>query len=93
MRKKLIYFSCRFFLCFIALCFKILETPNQRRKIMGLDMYLSRKIYIGANHDFNKVKGTIKITREGYDRENETVIENEPVKQQRKLSQFQNVPF
>jgi hypothetical protein len=47
---------------------------------MGLDMYLSRKIYIGANHDFNKVKGSIKITRQGYDRENETVIENEPVK-------------
>jgi hypothetical protein len=47
---------------------------------MGLDMYLSRKIYVGANYDFNGVQGTIKLTRKGYDRENETVIEKEPIK-------------
>ena len=29
---------------------------------MGLDMYLEKRIYIGANYNFNKVEGTIDIT-------------------------------
>lgn len=32
---------------------------------MGLDMYLSKKIYIGANYDFNEVEGTVSLTRKG----------------------------
>lgn len=33
---------------------------------MGLDMYLNRHIYIGANYaDINKVEGTIEITKHG----------------------------
>lgn len=31
---------------------------------MGLDMYLRKKIYIGANYEHNKVKGQINITKE-----------------------------
>ena len=30
---------------------------------MGLDMYLSRKIYVGANYDYNNVKGTCNLQR------------------------------
>lgn len=30
---------------------------------MGLDQYLSKKIYIGANYEHNNVKGTIELTR------------------------------
>jgi hypothetical protein len=30
---------------------------------MGLDMYLRKKIYIGANYERNNVKGEINITR------------------------------
>jgi hypothetical protein len=30
---------------------------------MGLDMFLNRKIYIGANYNHNGVKGTIDITK------------------------------
>lgn len=29
---------------------------------MGLDMYLTRKIYVGGEHKHNKVKGTVNIT-------------------------------
>lgn len=29
---------------------------------MGLDMYLNRRIYIGANYEHNNVKGTISLT-------------------------------
>lgn len=32
---------------------------------MGLDMYLSRKKYVGANYEFRNVKGTIDITIDG----------------------------
>jgi hypothetical protein len=32
---------------------------------MGLDMFLSKKIYIGANYDFENVKATIHITKNG----------------------------
>jgi hypothetical protein len=32
---------------------------------MGLDMYLTKKIYIGANYKHNNVKGKISITKEG----------------------------
>lgn len=32
---------------------------------MGLDMYLSRKVYIGANYEHNKIKGEINITKDG----------------------------
>ena len=32
---------------------------------MGLDMYLTRKKYIGAEYNFNKIKGTIFITKDG----------------------------
>ncbi len=30
---------------------------------MGLDMYLTRKIYVGGEHKHNKVKGTVNITK------------------------------
>lgn len=36
---------------------------------MGLDMYLRKKMYIGANYEHNNIKGVIYITRD-----------NEPVK-------------
>lgn len=29
---------------------------------MGLDMYLSKRVYVGANYDHNNVKGNIEIT-------------------------------
>lgn len=32
---------------------------------MGLDMYLNKKIYIGANYDFNKITGTLDIKQNG----------------------------
>ena len=32
---------------------------------MGLDMYLNKKIYIGANYDFNGIEGKIEITKRG----------------------------
>jgi len=32
---------------------------------MGLDMFLSSKLYIGANHEHNKVSGKIELTRDG----------------------------
>lgn len=32
---------------------------------MGLDMFLTKKIYIGANYDFNDVVGSIDITARG----------------------------
>ena len=32
---------------------------------MGLDMYLNRKIYIGANYDWNGVEGDLKIKKKG----------------------------
>ncbi len=32
---------------------------------MGLDMYLMRKTYIGANYEFNKITGAISIFRDG----------------------------
>jgi len=32
---------------------------------MGLDMYLVRKKYIGANYEHNEVKGTIDLTSKG----------------------------
>jgi len=32
---------------------------------MGLDMYLTKKIYIGANYEHNKVAGKIELTRGG----------------------------
>lgn len=34
---------------------------------MGLDMYLSKESYIGANYEHREVKATIKITIEGVD--------------------------
>lgn len=30
---------------------------------MGLDMYLSKHIYLGANYEHNNVKGSIKLTK------------------------------
>lgn len=30
---------------------------------MGLDMYLTRKVYVGANYKHNNVKGTIELTK------------------------------
>ena len=38
---------------------------------MGLDMYLNKRIYIGANYNHNNVKGVIELTQ-GHD--------NEPIK-------------
>ena len=32
---------------------------------MGLDMYLNKKIYIGANYHFNKITGTLDIKQNG----------------------------
>lgn len=32
---------------------------------MGLDMYLYKKIYIGAKYELNNVKGTISLTQNG----------------------------
>ena len=32
---------------------------------MGLDMYLRRSVYIGANYEHNKIEGEINITRNG----------------------------
>lgn len=32
---------------------------------MGLDMYMSRKIYIGGNYEHNEVTGTIDIQKKG----------------------------
>lgn len=32
---------------------------------MGLDMYLNKKIYIGAEYDINEIEGKIEITRHG----------------------------
>jgi hypothetical protein len=32
---------------------------------MGLDMYLSRKTYIGANYEHRNVKGKVEITIDG----------------------------
>lgn len=32
---------------------------------MGLDMYLRRKVYIGANYEHNDIKGEITLTRQG----------------------------
>jgi len=32
---------------------------------MGLDMYLTKKIYIGANYEHNKVAGKIELARDG----------------------------
>lgn len=32
---------------------------------MGLDMYLNKKVYIGANYEHNKVTGSIEIFRDG----------------------------
>lgn len=32
---------------------------------MGLDMYLTKKIYIGANYEHNKVAGEITLTKDG----------------------------
>lgn len=29
---------------------------------MGLDMYLSKRVYVGANYEHNKVKGKIELT-------------------------------
>lgn len=31
---------------------------------MGLDMYLSKKIYVGANYEHNKVEGVIELTKD-----------------------------
>lgn len=32
---------------------------------MGLDMYLTKETYIGANYEFNQIGGTVELTREG----------------------------
>lgn len=32
---------------------------------MGLDMYLRKKIYVGANYEFNKITGKIELYRDG----------------------------
>ena len=32
---------------------------------MGLDMYLTRKIYVGANYNFNKITGTCCLKQDG----------------------------
>jgi hypothetical protein len=32
---------------------------------MGLDMYLDKEIYIGANYDFHEIGGEIALTRKG----------------------------
>jgi hypothetical protein len=32
---------------------------------MGLDMYLSRKTYIGGNYEHNEISGSINITKQG----------------------------
>jgi len=32
---------------------------------MGLDMYLSKKTYIGANYEHRKIEGTIALTKNG----------------------------
>lgn len=32
---------------------------------MGLDMYLTKKVYIGSNHEFNRVHITLKVTQRG----------------------------
>jgi len=40
---------------------------------MGLDMYLSKKIYLGANYEHNNVKGKIELTQ---GKDNKPVIIN-----------------
>ena len=48
---------------------------------MGLDMYLSKKIYVGGNYEHNNVKGKIELT---------TGNNNEPIKVDlKKLSYIQ----
>lgn len=32
---------------------------------MGLDMYLTKKVYVGANYEHNKVTGEINLLRDG----------------------------
>lgn len=32
---------------------------------MGLDMYLTKKVYIGANYEHRKIEGAISITQDG----------------------------
>jgi len=32
---------------------------------MGLDMYLTSKLYIGANYEHNKIAGKIELTKDG----------------------------
>ena len=34
---------------------------------MGLDMYLTKKTYVGGNYDFNKVEGDVKLNVRGND--------------------------
>jgi len=32
---------------------------------MGLDMYLTKRVYVGGNYEHNKIEGKIEITRQG----------------------------
>lgn len=34
---------------------------------MGLDMYLTKKTYVGGNYEFNKVEGNVKLNVRGND--------------------------
>ena len=34
---------------------------------MGLDMYLTKKTYVGGNYDFNKVEGDVRLNVRGND--------------------------
>lgn len=43
---------------------------------MGLDMYLSKKIYIGANYEHNNVKGKINLTKGEENRPARTTNQN-----------------
>lgn len=43
-------------------------------------MYLNKKTYIGGNYDFNGIKGSIKLTKKGFNPETKEVIEKMPIK-------------
>jgi hypothetical protein len=43
----------------------VLGSSERRKQLMGLDMYLYRRSYVGANFEHNKVEGNIDIKKKG----------------------------
>ena len=41
-----------------------IRRPSKGTKTMGLDMYLERKVYVGANYNFNNVSGTLALKKD-----------------------------